>query len=75
MNIRGLQLTSRFQFTPPCGGGVHGIRVRLNDGIISIHAPVWGRALRWMLHGLAIATFQFTPPCGGGLKVRQIHIT
>ena len=41
-HITAYYLGSKFQFTPPCGGGVkcvYGISVRQ----ISIHAPVWGR--------------------------------
>ena len=34
--------------------------------IISIHAPVWGRAVG-LPHQFFASSFQFTPPCGGGL--------
>ena len=35
---------TRFQFTPPCGGGGYAQRRRGQHRDISIHAPVWGRA-------------------------------
>ena len=41
------------------------MRETLGDGLISIHAPVWGRAKcnRELVSNLLV--FQFTPPCGG----------
>ena len=62
-------LFRRFQFTPPCGGGPIGGIYTVLAQMISIHAPVWGRAGSASKMPLGIV-FQFTPPCGGGRAQR-----
>ncbi len=37
-------MRGEFQFTPPCGGGGFRIVSSFLYLVISIHAPVWGRA-------------------------------
>ena len=59
-----------FQFTPPCGGGPLTGATAAQTGLISIHAPVWGRAVG-LPHQFFASSFQFTPPCGGG-RIFQI---
>ena len=62
-----------FQFTPPCGGepglaaGTNGLGKPADSVHISIHAPVWGRALAYYGTDISPNQFQFTPPYGGGL--------
>ena len=55
-----------FQFTPPCGGGLIRQTWRTRPWLISIHAPVWGRADGSGSSQWYDGKFQFTPPCGGG---------
>ena len=43
-----LQIAFIFQFTPPCGGGLDEVLAQTMAEVISIHAPVWGRARTWI---------------------------
>ena len=51
-----------------CGGGSDTDAANKAYVDISIHAPVWGRALLEENVREIGTLFQFTPPCGGGLQ-------
>ena len=55
-----------FQFTPPCGGG-RGDLAAVQRRLISIHAPVWGRASKEERVNVVCYDFNSRPRVGAGM--------
>ena len=57
-----------FQFTPPCGGGAARRAAARRPQVISIHAPVWGRAVPPLAPCRCTYYFNSRPRVGAGVR-------